>query len=157
MRLIKENGDQVGIVALNEATKAAKDAKLDLVEISPNANYPVCKIMDFGKYLYGIKKQKNDAKKKQKKAQLKTIKYRPGTDEGDYQIKFKNLMKFLDNGHKVKINIWFRGREMQHKEIGMQMLKRIEEDVKEFAVVESMAKLEGRQLGMMLSPLSKKK
>jgi translation initiation factor IF-3 len=113
--------------------------------------------MDFGKYLYELKKQKNDAKKKQKKTQVKTLKYRPGTEDGDYQIKFKKLVEFLENGDKVKIGIWFRGREMQHRELGMEMLNRIEEDTKEFAVVESKAKMEGRQLGMMLSPLSKKK
>jgi translation initiation factor IF-3 len=125
--------------------------------VSPNAKPPVCKIMDFGKYLYELKKQKNDAKKKQKKTQVKTLKYRPGTEDGDYQIKFKKLVEFLENGDKVKIGIWFRGREMQHRELGMEMLNRIEEDTKEFAVVESKAKMEGRQLGMMLSPLSKKK
>jgi translation initiation factor IF-3 len=135
----------------------ATEAKLDLVEVSPNAKPPVCKIMDFGKYLYELKKQKNDAKKKQKKTQVKTLKYRPGTEDGDYNIKFKKLVEFLENGDKVKIGIWFRGREMQHRELGMEMLNRIEEDTKEIAVVESKAKMEGRQLGMMLSPLSKKK
>ncbi len=113
--------------------------------------------MDFGKFQYEQKKQLSDAKKKQKKATVKTIKYRPGTEEGDYQIKFKNLLKFLDNGDKVKVGIWFRGREMQHKELGMEMLNRIEKDTEEFANVEQKAKMEGRQLGMMLAPKSKKK
>ena len=157
MRLINAEGVQVGVVSIDEARNMALKNKLDLVEVSPNAKPPVCKIMDFGKYLYELKKQKNDAKKKQKKTQVKTIKYRPGTEEGDYQIKFRNLLKFLDNGDKVKVSIWFRGREMQHRELGMDMLNRLEEDTKEFAVVESKAKMEGRQLGMMLSPLSKKK
>jgi translation initiation factor IF-3 len=157
VRLIDANGDQVGIVPTNEALVMATEAKLDLVEVSPNAKPPVCKIMDFGKYLYELKKQKNDAKKKQKKTQVKTLKYRPGTEDGDYNIKFKKLVEFLENGDKVKIGIWFRGREMQHRELGMEMLNRIEEDTKEIAVVESKAKMEGRQLGMMLSPLSKKK
>jgi len=135
----------------------AKDASMDLVEVSPNAEPPVCKIMDFGKFLYEQKKQLSDQKRKQKKNTVKTIKYRPGTEEGDYQIKFRNLVKFLDNGDKVKVSIWFRGREMQHKELGMEMLDRIEKDCEEFANVEQKAKMEGRQLGMMLSPKSKKK
>ncbi|WP_171004681.1 translation initiation factor IF-3 [Bathymodiolus heckerae thiotrophic gill symbiont] len=157
VRLIDEKGGQVGIVDTSEAKQRAKEVNLDLVEVSPNAEPPVCKIMDFGKYVYELKQQKKEAKKKQKKTQVKTIKYRPGTEEGDYQIKFRNLVKFLDNGDKVKVSIWFRGREMQHKELGMEMLDRLEEDTKEFANVEQKAKLEGRQLGMMLAPKSKKK
>ena len=135
----------------------ASDIGLDLVEVSPHAEPPVCKIMDFGKFQYEQKKQQNEAKKKQKKTQLKTIKYRPGTEEGDYQIKFRNLIKFLENGDKVKVSIWFRGREMQHRGLGAEMLDRIEKDCEEFAVVEQRAKMEGRQLGMMLAPKSKKK
>jgi translation initiation factor IF-3 len=135
----------------------AKDARMDLVEVSPNAEPPVCKIMDFGKFLYEQKKQLSDQKRKQKKNTVKTIKYRPGTEEGDYQIKFRNLVKFLENGDKVKVSIWFRGREMQHRELGMEMLDRIEKDTEEFANVEQKAKMEGRQLGMMLAPKSKKK
>ncbi|MBC8493314.1 MAG: translation initiation factor IF-3 [Candidatus Thioglobus sp.] len=157
VRLIDAQGEQVGIVNTNEARDRAKEVSLDLVEVSPNAVPPVCKIMDFGKYLYEIKQQKKEAKKKQKKTQVKTIKYRPGTEEGDYQIKFRNLVKFLDNGDKVKVSIWFRGREMQHRELGMEMLDRIEKDTEEFANVEQKAKMEGRQLGMMLAPKSKKK
>ncbi|SMN11453.1 Translation initiation factor 3 [uncultured Candidatus Thioglobus sp.] len=157
MRVIDDKGEQVGILNIAEATKMAKDVGLDLVEVSPNAEPPVCKVMDFGKYQYEQKKQLSDQKKKQKKNTVKTIKYRPGTEEGDYQIKFKNLVKFLDNGDKVKVSIWFRGREMQHRELGMVMLDRIEEDTKEFANVEQKAKMEGRQLGMMLAPKSKKK
>lgn len=155
--MIDDKGEQVGILNIAEATKMAKDVGLDLVEVSPNAEPPVCKVMDFGKYQYEQKKQLSDQKKKQKKNTVKTIKYRPGTEEGDYQIKFKNLVKFLDNGDKVKVSIWFRGREMQHRELGMVMLDRIEEDTKEFANVEQKAKMEGRQLGMMLAPKSKKK
>jgi translation initiation factor IF-3 len=135
----------------------AADAGLDLVEVSPNAEPPVCRVMDFGKYQYEQKKQLSDAKKKQKRTHVKMIKYRPGTEEADYQIKFKNLVKFIDNGDKVKVVIWFRGREVQHRELGMEMLDRIEMDCEEFAVVEQRAKLEGRQLGMMLAPKSKKK
>jgi translation initiation factor IF-3 len=144
-------------VGTNQAREMAEDAGMDLVEVSPNAEPPVCKIMDFGKFLYEQKKQLSDAKKKQKKTTVKTIKYRPGTEEGDYQIKFRNLVKFLDNGDKVKVSIWFRGREMQHRELGMDMLDRIEKDTEEFANVEQKAKMEGRQLGMMLAPKSKKK
>jgi len=155
--LIGVDGEQVGVVNTNKAREMAEDAGLDLVEVSPNAKPPVCKIMDFGKFLYEQKKQKSDAKKKQKKTTVKTIKYRPGTEEGDYQIKFRNLVKFIENGDKVKVSIWFRGREMQHRELGMEMLDRIEKDTEEFANVEQKAKMEGRQLGMMLAPKSKKK
>ncbi len=157
MRVIDSKGGQAGVLKISEAIEMAVSAGLDLVEVSPNAEPPVCKVMDFGKYRYEQKKQLSDQKKKQKKNTVKTIKYRPGTEEGDYQIKFRNLVKFLDNGDKVKVSIWFRGREMQHKELGMQMLDRIEEDTKEFANVEQKAKMEGRQLGMMLAPKSKKK
>ncbi|MDG2353536.1 MAG: translation initiation factor IF-3 [Gammaproteobacteria bacterium] len=157
VRLIDANGDQAGVVNIDKAKEMAKDASMDLVEVSPNAEPPVCKIMDFGKFLYEQKKQLSDQKKKQKKNTVKTIKYRPGTEEGDYQIKFRNLVKFLENGDKVKVSIWFRGREMQHRELGMEMLDRIEKDTEEFANVEQKAKMEGRQLGMMLAPKSKKK
>ncbi len=157
MRTIDSKGGQAGVLSTTEALKIAKDAGLDLVEVSPNAEPPVCKVMDFGKYQYAQKKQLSDQKKKQKKTTIKTIKYRPGTEEGDYQIKFRNLVKFLDNGDKVKVSIWFRGREMQHKELGMKMLDRIEKDTEEFANVEQKAKMEGRQLGMMLAPKSKKR
>ncbi len=155
--MIDAKGEQLGIVDTDIAKQKATQAGLDLVEVSPNAQPPVCKIMDFGKFLYELKQQKKETKKKQKRNTVKTIKYRPGTEEGDYQIKFKNLVKFLNNGDKVKVSIWFRGREMQHKELGMEMLDRIEKDTEEFANVEQKAKLEGRQLGMMLAPKSKKK
>ncbi|ABL02392.1 bacterial translation initiation factor 3 (bIF-3) [Candidatus Ruthia magnifica str. Cm (Calyptogena magnifica)] len=155
--MIDAKGEQLGIVNIDIAKQKATQAELDLVEVSPNAQPPVCKIMDFGKFLYELKQQKKEAKKKQKRNTVKTIKYRPGTEESDYQIKFKNLVKFLDNGDKVKVSIWFRGREIQHKELGMEMLDRIEKDTEEFANVEQKAKLEGRQLGMMLAPKSKKK
>ncbi|CAB9540309.1 Translation initiation factor 3 [Bathymodiolus brooksi thiotrophic gill symbiont] len=157
MRLIDSKGEQAGVLSTIKALEMAKKSGLDLVEVSPNADPPVCKVMDFGKYRYEQKKQLSDQKKRQKKTTVKTIKYRPGTEEGDYQIKFKNLVKFLDNGDKVKVSIWFRGREMQHRELGMDMLDRIEKDTEEFANVEQKAKMEGRQLGMMLAPKSKKK
>jgi translation initiation factor IF-3 len=155
--VINEKGEQLGILDIDQAVEIAVNVGLDLVEISPNAEPPVCRVMDFGKYQYEQKKQKSDAKKKQKRTHIKMIKYRPGTEEADYQIKFKNLVKFIDNGDKVKVVIWFRGREVQHRELGMEMLDRIEMDCEEFAVVEQRAKLEGRQLGMMLAPKSKKK
>ena len=155
--MINGKGEQLGILDIDQAVEMAADAGLDLVEVSPNAEPPVCRVMDFGKYQYELKKQKSDAKKKQKRTHVKMIKYRPGTEEADYQIKFKNLVKFIDNGDKVKVVIWFRGREVQHRELGMEMLDRIEIDCEEFAVVEQRAKLEGRQLGMMLAPKSKKK
>ncbi|CAB9544546.1 Translation initiation factor 3 [uncultured Gammaproteobacteria bacterium] len=157
MRLIDSKGEQAGVLSTIKALEMAKKSGLDLVEVSPNADPPVCKVMDFGKYRYEQKKQLSDQKKRQKKTTVKTIKYRPGTEEGDYQIKFRNLVKFLDNGDKVKVSIWFRGREMQHRELGMDMLDRIEKDTEEFANVEQKAKMEGRQLGMMLAPKSKKK
>ena len=155
--MINGEGGQLGILDIDRAVEMAADAGLDLVEVSPNAEPPVCRVMDFGKYQYELKKQKSDAKKKQKRTHVKMIKYRPGTEEADYQIKFKNLVKFIDNGDKVKVVIWFRGREVQHRELGMEMLDRIEMDCEEFAVVEQRAKMEGRQLGMMLAPKSKKK
>jgi len=155
--VINGKGEQLGILDIDQAVEMAADVGLDLVEVSPNAEPPVCRVMDFGKYQYELKKQKSDAKKKQKRTHVKMIKYRPGTEEADYQIKFKNLVKFIDNGDKVKVVIWFRGREVQHRELGMEMLDRIEMDCEEFAVVEQRAKLEGRQLGMMLAPKSKKK
>jgi len=155
--VINGKGEQLGILDIDQAVEMAADVGLDLVEVSPNAEPPVCRVMDFGKYQYEQKKQMSDAKKKQKRTHVKMIKYRPGTEEADYQIKFKNLVKFIDNGDKVKVVIWFRGREVQHRELGMEMLDRIEMDCEEFAVVEQRAKLEGRQLGMMLAPKSKKK
>ncbi|KAA0441712.1 MAG: translation initiation factor IF-3 [Candidatus Thioglobus sp.] len=157
VRVIDGKGEQSGVLAIDKALAMAAEAGLDLVEVSPNATPPVCKVMDFGKYQYEQKKQLSDQRKKQKKTTVKTIKYRSGTEEGDYQIKFRNLLKFLDNGDKVKVSIWFRGREMQHRELGMEMLNRIEKDAEEFANVEQKAKMEGRQLGMMLAPKSKKK
>ncbi|MBQ34501.1 MAG: translation initiation factor IF-3, partial [Candidatus Marinimicrobia bacterium] len=145
VRVINGEGGQLGILDIDRAVEMAADEGLDLVEVSPNAEPPVCRIMDFGKYQYELKKQKSDAKKKQKRTHVKMIKYRPGTEEADYQIKFKNLVKFIDNGDKVKVVIWFRGREVQHRELGMEMLDRIEMDCEELAVVEQRAKLEGRQ------------
>jgi len=129
---------------------------MDLVEVSPNADPPVCKVMDYGKYQFEQNKKLQAAKKKQKQIQIKEIKFRPGTEEGDYQVKLRNLTKFLDEGNKTKITVRFRGREMAHREIGMELLKRIEKDLEELAVVEQFPKFEGRQMVMVMAPRKKK-
>ncbi|PVZ71598.1 translation initiation factor IF-3 [Pelagibaculum spongiae] len=157
IRLIGPNGDQIGIVETREALKAARDAGLDLVEISPNAEPPVCRIMDYGKFQFEAKKLKSEQRKKQKQVQLKEIKFRPGTDEGDYQVKLRNLIRFLDEGDKAKITIRFRGREMAHQNLGMQLLNRVEKDLEEYGTVEQRPKLEGRQMVMVLGSKKMKK
>lgn len=134
----------------------AYDANMDLVEISPNADPPVCKIMDYGKFQFEQNKKLAVAKKKQKQIQVKEIKFRPGTDEGDYQVKLRSLTKFLNEGDKTKITVRFRGREMAHREIGMDLLKRIEKDLEELAIVEQFPKMEGRQMVMVLGSKKKK-
>ena len=155
--MIGADGDQVGIVSLAEALEAATAASLDLVEISPDAEPPVCKVMDYGKKLFEDKKQQAAQKKKQKQTQVKEMKFRPGTDEGDYQIKMRNLTRFLEAGDKAKVTLRFRGREMAHQELGIEMLKRIEQDLEELGQVEQFPKMEGRQLTMVIAPRSKKK
>ncbi len=152
MRLINADGEQVGVVPIKEALEAAEEAELDLVEISPNAEPPVCRIMDYGKFLYQKEKKKKEAKKNQKQVQVKEVKFRPGTEEGDYQVKLRNLMRFLDKGDRVKVTIWFRGRELAHKELGLKMLERIHEDIKDVAKVEQVPKMEGRQMMMVVVP-----
>ncbi len=147
----------MGVVSITAALEMAQKDTLDLVEISPDSNPPVCKIMDYGKHVFDIKKKAAQQKKKQKQTQVKEIKFRPGTDIGDYQIKLRNLIKFLENGDKTKITLRFRGREMAHQELGMEMMKRVEADLSELAQVEQFPKLEGRQMTMVLAPLSKKK
>jgi len=144
-------------VPLAEAMEAAQKETLDLVEISPDAQPPVCKIMDYGKHVFDIKKKVALQKKKQKQTQVKEMKFRPGTDEGDYQIKLRNLVRFLENGDKAKITLRFRGREMAHQQLGMDMMKRVEADLEELAQVEQYPKMEGRQMTMVLAPRSKKK
>lgn len=141
---------------LDEAKKIAYDEDLDLVEISPNADPPVCKIMNYGKFQFEQSKKLAQARKNQKQIQIKEIKFRPGTDEGDYQVKMKNLIKFLNEGDKTKITLRYRGREMAHKELGMDVLKRIEKDLEELATVEQFPKMEGRQMVMVLAPKKKK-
>lgn len=157
VRLIAEDGEQVGVVPIEEALAAAEAASLDLVEIVPNSDPPVCKIQDYGKELFEAKKQQAAQRKKQKQTQVKEMKFRPGTDVGDYQIKLRNLMRFLEAGDKAKVTLRFRGREMAHQELGMQMMKRIEQDLDELGQVEQYPKMEGRQLTMVIAPRSKKK
>ena len=151
------DGSQVGVVTLQEALDAAQKETLDLVEISPDAEPPVCKIMDYGKHVFDIKKKVALQKKKQKQTQVKEMKFRPGTDQGDYDIKLRNLVRFLENGDKAKVTLRFRGREMAHQELGMAMMKRVEADLIELAQVEQYPKMEGRQMTMVLAPRSKKK
>ncbi len=157
MRLIDAEGENVGVVDREEALRIASEADLDLVEISPNAQPPVCRVMDYGKYKFEQNKKAHQAKKKQKQIQVKEIKFRPGTEEGDYQVKLRKLVEFLQDGDKTKITIRYRGREMQHKELGAQLLDRIEEDLKDYGDVEQRPKMEGRQLIMVLSPSKKTK
>jgi len=149
------DGAQLGVVPLKEALAKAEEADLDLVEISPQASPPVCRIMDYGKYLFEANKQKNLAKKKQKQIQVKEIKFRPGTEEADYQVKLRNLTRFLEEGNKTKVSLRFRGREMAHQDLGLQLLKRVAEDLKELSVIESHPKKEGRQMIMVLAPSKK--
>jgi translation initiation factor IF-3 len=142
-------------VKVYEALRMAEEAELDLVEIAPQAVPPVCRLMDYGKFKYQESKKQHEAKLKQKQVQIKEIKFRPGTDEGDYQIKLRNLIKFLEEGDKTKITLRFRGREMAHQEIGMAQLRRVSNDLAEIAVTEQFPKMEGRQLVMMLAPKKK--
>jgi translation initiation factor IF-3 len=155
VRLIDEKGEQVGIVSIEEALGAAANAGLDLVEIVPNAEPPVCRIMDYGKFVFEAKKQKQAAKKKQKQVQVKEIKFRPRTDSGDYAIKLRNLRRFLENGDKAKVTMRFRGREHAHRELGLEVLNRIEKDLEELAQVEQRPAMEGRQMVMVLGPRKK--
>ncbi|MCK4493484.1 MAG: translation initiation factor IF-3 [Methylococcales bacterium] len=156
VRLIGVEGEQAGILPLADAKQRAYDANMDLVEISPNADPPVCKIMDHGKFVFEQNKKLQAAKKKQKQIQVKEIKFRPCTGEGDYQVKLRNLTKFLIEGNKTKITVRFRGREMAHREIGMELLKRVEGDLKELAGVEQFPKMEGRQMVMVMAPRKRK-
>jgi translation initiation factor IF-3 len=157
VRLVLENGEQAGIVSIDEARAAASEAKLDLVLIAPEAEPPVCKIMDYGKHIFDLKKQKVANKKKQHKQTVKEIKFRPGTEEGDYQVKLRNLIRFLNDGDKAKVSLRFRGRELAHQHLGLELVQRIAKDLEEYGTVEQEPKMEGRQIVMMLSPAKKKK
>jgi translation initiation factor IF-3 len=156
VRLIGADGNQVGIVSLDEALEAADQATLDLVEIVPTAEPPVCRVMDYGKFLFDEKKQRQEAKKKQKQVHVKEVKFRPGTDEGDYKVKLRNLVRFLEDGDKAKVTIRFRGREHAHRELGLKVLERVEADLEELAQIEQRPQMEGRQMIMVLSPKKKK-
>ena len=148
-------GEAIGIVKIEDAMKMAEDAEIDLVEIAPTAKPPVCRLMDYGKFKYRESKKAHEAKLKQKQIQVKEVKFRPGTDDGDYKIKVRNLTRFLTEGDKTKVTLRFRGREMAHQELGMQLLKRVEADLKEVGLVEQWPKLEGRQMIMILGPKKK--
>jgi translation initiation factor IF-3 len=152
VRLIGVDGAQRGVVSLEEAMRAAEEAGVDLVEIAPQAEPPVCRLMDYGKHLFQESKKKQTARKKQQQIHIKEIKFRPGTGEGDYQVKLRNLIRFLTNGDKAKVTLMFRGREMAHQELGKKLLDRVEQDLAEVAKVEQHPRLEGRFMTMMLSP-----
>jgi len=155
VRLVGADGEQVGIKSIEEARAAAEDAKLDLVLISPDSDPVVCKIMDHGKHVFDLKKQKAASKKKQRRVHVKEIKFRPGTDEGDYQVKLRNLIRFLKEGDKTKVSLRFRGRELAHQHLGAKLIERIREDLAEFGTVEQEPKMEGRQIIMVLAPTKK--
>jgi len=150
--LIGSDGDQIGIVPIDEALSVAADSGMDLVEIQPNAEPPVCRVMDYGKFVFEAKKQKSAAKKKQKQTQVKEIKFRPGTGEGDYQVKLRNLIRFLTDGDKTKVTMRFRGREHAHRELGLELLQRVESDLAEYGEVEQQPQMEGRQMVMVIRP-----
>ncbi|WP_197495944.1 translation initiation factor IF-3 [Acidihalobacter yilgarnensis] len=152
VRLIDAEGENRGVVSIEEALRLAEEAELDLVEIVPNADPPVCRVMDYGKFKFEQSKKAAQARKKQKQVQVKEVKFRPGTEDGDYRVKLRNLMRFLEEGDKAKITIRFRGREMAHQERGMQLLSRVEGDLGELASVEQRPKMEGRQMVMVLAP-----
>ena len=152
VRLVDERGQMVGIVGRNEALTMAADAGLDLVEIAPNADPPVCKILDFGKYKYEEQKKKNEARKKQKIIEVKEIKLRPSIDDHDYAVKRRSMTKFIEEGDKVKVTMRFRGRELAHQELGMDVLMRVRDDLDEIAKIEQMPRMEGRQMTMVISP-----
>jgi len=155
--LVGPEGEPLGIVSLQQALAQAETADLDLVEIAPTANPPVCRMMDYGKFKYAESKKQHEAKLKQKQVQVKEVKFRPGTDDGDYNVKLRNLVRFLGDGDKAKITLRFRGREITHQELGLALLKRVEADLAEHAVVEQFPKMEGRQMVMVLAPHKKSK
>lgn len=155
VRVIGADGEQVGVLSRDEALRMAQDLELDLVEIQPNADPPVCRIMDFGKYKFELQKKANLAKKKQKQVEIKEMKFRPGTDDGDFDVKMRAIRRFLEEGDKVKINLRFRGRELAHIDLGDAMLTRIAKEVGEDGVVEQRSRVEGRVMSMMISPKKK--
>lgn len=156
IRLIGADGEPIGVVKIAEALRLAEESELDLVEIAPTAAPPVCRIMDYGKFKYQEAKKAHEAKMKQKVMQVKEVKFRPGTDDGDYNVKLRNLVRFLEDGDKTKITLRFRGRELAHQEIGVRMLERLKADLEPYGQVEQFPKMEGRQMVMVLSPVKKK-
>ena len=156
MRLVGVDGEPLGVMTLREAFAKAEEADIDIVEIAPNAAPPVCRLMDYGEFKYAESKRLHEQKLKQKQVQIKEVKFRPGTDDGDYNIKLRNLIKFLDDGDKTKITLRFRGREMAHQDIGFRMLERLKADLEPYGQVEQFPKMEGRQMIMVLSPKKKK-
>lgn len=157
VRLVGVDGEPLGIVSLNEAFAKAEEADIDLVEIAPHAAPPVCRLMDYGKFKYAESKKQHEARLKQKQVQVKEVKFRPGTDDGDYNVKMRNLVRFLQDGDKAKVTLRFRGREITHQELGYALLKRVEADLQEYAAVEQFPKMEGRQMVMVLAPHKKQK
>jgi len=155
VRLIDAEGAQLGVLPIHEAKKISEEAGLDLVEVSPDAKPPVCRIMDYGKFRFQTSKRKASAKKKQKQIQIKEIKLRPATEEADYQVKLRSIIKFLENGDKAKVTVRFRGREMSHPELGMQLLQKMIVELADFGVLEQHPKFEGRQIVMVLAPKKK--
>lgn len=156
VRLVDETGEQIGIVPTDEAKSRAQNAGMDLVEVSPTAKPPVCKIMDFGKFKYQQSKKAAEARKKQKQIEVKEVKFRPGTEDHDYQVKLRNATRFLQAGDKVKVTLRFRGREMAHRDLGAELLARIAEDLEELATVEQKPRMEGRQATMVMAPRASK-
>jgi len=156
VRLIDQDGEQVGIMGIRDALAKAEAVSMDLVEISPEAEPPVCRIMDYGKFVFELKQKKREAKKKQHQVQIKEIKLRPGTEEADYQVKLKDIVRFLEEGDKAKITLRFRGREMAHQDLGMKQLQRIEVDLAEIGSVEQHPKMEGKMMTMLIGPKKKK-
>ncbi|WP_255474916.1 translation initiation factor IF-3 [Pusillimonas sp. ANT_WB101] len=155
VRLIGVDGEQLGVYNTPDALRLSEEHEVDLVEIAPTASPPVCRLMDYGKFKYQEQKRKQEARSKQKVIQVKEVKFRPGTDEGDYQVKLRNLRRFIEEGDKAKVTLRFRGREMAHQELGMRVLERIRDDLEELCQVEAMPKLEGRQMVMVLAPRKK--
>lgn len=155
MRVIGADGQMIGVMTREQALEMASSQELDLVEVSPTADPPVCRILDFGKFLFEQNKKAHAAKRKQKQIQVKEVKFRPGTDEGDYQIKLRNLIRFLQEGDKTKVTLRFRGREMAHQEFGVRLLERVKADLEQYGMVEQFPKMEGRQLIMVLAPVKK--
>lgn len=153
--MIDTDGEQAGVMPIEDAIDLAQGNALDLVEVSPTAEPPVCRIMDYGKYVFEQNKKAQSAKRKQKQVHVKEVKFRPGTDEGDYQIKLRNLVRFLTGGDKTKVTLRFRGREMAHQELGAQLLERVRDDLEEYGTVEQMPQLEGRQMIMVIAPKKK--